>query len=183
MPERPPPEVDDQPLPGRSPDDWDDDEDEDDDGPLDMILDPACWPDDDDEPTIPDGLIDESDIEDLPPLDTALDDDEDDDVVLPVETPLDADDLESLDAPDDTEIPVLPWSLEARIEGRPIAAKADPGRERTVWLRTSGSTEDREVTIEVAGKSVTLVVTVQLADQAGLLLGRDILSGRFLLRP
>ena len=43
---------DDQPLPGRVPDDWDDDEDPDDDGPLDMILDPACWPDDDDEPTI-----------------------------------------------------------------------------------------------------------------------------------
>ncbi|MCA9490980.1 MAG: hypothetical protein KC621_13720, partial [Myxococcales bacterium] len=72
-----------------------------------MILDPACWPDDDDEPTIPEGLLEESDIEDLPPLDTSVDDD-DDDVVLPEELPLDDDDLESLDAPDDTEIPVLP---------------------------------------------------------------------------
>ncbi|MCA9494322.1 MAG: hypothetical protein KC621_30560, partial [Myxococcales bacterium] len=79
--------------------------------------------------------------------------------------------------------PVLPWSLEVRLDGRPVPAKADPGRERTVWLRTSGTTEERLVTLEIANKSVAVVASVQLADQEGLLLGRDVLSGRFLLRP
>ena len=148
-----------------------------------LLLRPDAWPDDEDEPTIPDGLLDGG-LEDLPPLDGPADDAGEDDVLLPDpdEVPLE-DDLADLDAPDDTDVPVIPWTVEVTIDGRRAPARADPGREQTVWLRPSAAEGERDVQLLVAGKRLQVRVRLAPADQEAVLLGRDVLSGRFLLRP
>ncbi len=150
---------------------------------MDAVFEPTAWPDDEDDPALA-ALLEERDLEELQPLDDVGHDGVEDDLDVPTSDgiPLE-DDLESLDAPDDTEIPILPWTLEVRVDGVIVAGRADPGREQTVWLRQDGQPGERRVVIEIAGKRVPATVLVQLADQPGLLLGRDVLSGRFLLRP
>lgn len=145
---------------------------------------PDAWPDDDDEPTIPRGLAD-PDLDELLPIEEVGDDGVEDDVDVPDpdEVPLE-DDLADLDAPDDTEVPIIPWTIEVLVDGRPVTGRVDPSLEQTTWLRAAGGEPgEREVTLAIAGKRVRARVRTVPADQEGLLVGRDVLSGRFLLRP
>ena len=153
------------------------DEDDEPVGALDDELFSREWPDDDDEPTVPDGLE--------APLDA------DDDVHADRDDPTEAadepdaeplDDLEDLGAPDDTEIPVLDTELEIRVDGEAVPARVDWGRERSVLVRPAGAGADRDVLLEIGGQRVRATVGVVAGDQSLVLLGRDVLKGRFLLR-
>lgn len=186
LPAPPPPGTPDRPPPVEAP--------EDDDGPIDEIdfddaldgamLDPDRWPDDLDEPTVPDGLLSgEPDLAELPPLHADdLEEEDDLDLPAPEDLPLD-DDLTDLDAPDDTEVPILPWSLEISLDGAPVPARVEPHQDRTTWFRPGGEVGEQAVVLRVHGATVRLRVRVAPAAEEGVVLGRDVLSGRFLLRP
>lgn len=178
----------------------DDDPDPTDDGDWadtpDDLLDAAAWPDDEDEPTLPDGWLDrEPDLEDLAPLDGVGDDGVEDDVALPADDlPLE-DALTDLDAPDDADMPILPWSLTISLDRRKVEAAVDPGLPQTTWFRTDplgAEPSTRRVSLEVAGRVLTAEIACLPADRAAdparrgrehVVLGRDVLAGRFLLRP
>ncbi|MEQ1505295.1 MAG: hypothetical protein ABMB14_23895, partial [Myxococcota bacterium] len=95
------PDVDDEPGPDA---DWDADDDP-------SLLDPASWPDDADDAPAADTWVDETDLDTLPSLDVA---ETEEDLELPADLPPLEDDLADLDAPDDTEMPILPWTLTVR---------------------------------------------------------------------
>lgn len=186
LPAPPPPGTPDAPPPSAP--------EEDDDQPIDEIdfddvldgslLDPDRWPDDLDEPTVPDGLLErEPDLTDLPPLEPSdFDDDDDLDLPLPEDLPLD-DDLTDLTAPEDTDFPILPWSLQIDLDGAPVPARVEPHAERTTWYRPGHVTGERAVVLHVHKTTVRLTVKVEPAAEEGVVLGRDLLSGRFLIRP
>lgn len=178
-PGRPPPD-DDEPDPATDPGDWAETPDDAD------LLDSGAWPDDLDEPTVPDGWLDnEPDLEDLAPLDGIGDDGVEEDVELPADDAPLEDDLTDLDAPDDTEMPILPWSLTILLDRRRIDATVDPSLPQTTWwVRGSGEPSTRRVVLEIAGRTLTVEVARLAADRPeGIVLGRDVLVGRFLLRP
>lgn len=187
--------------PGRSDDDDRDDRDDRDDGvepedwlddpAEDELIDPSAWPDDpeDDDALPAEDPLDRTELEHLPPLDGLGDDGIEDDVDLPTDDAPLEDDLDDLDAPDDAEVPVLAWSLTVGVDGRRVDAIVDPGRARTAWLRP-GPTVSAEgpsvavVELEIAGVSVRAEVECAPAEGAeSVVLGRDVLAGRFLLRP
>ncbi len=172
---RPPPT--DDHLPGRPvPED-------DDDGALDDVdLDDGDelfgreWPDDEDEPA--DVLASEpAEVEEH--LDVALDDE-------PAEVGEPSvggvDELEDLAAADDTDIPIIDPDVVVRLDGRPLPGRVDWARASTTWVRPAGGGVDRDVTLELAGRRLQVTVCVVAGDQECVLLGRDLLKGRFLLR-
>jgi hypothetical protein len=174
----PPPFVDDvaDPLDPQLDEEWVDD-------PLDPeLMDADAWPDDLDEPTVPDNLL-ERELEELPPLDDVGDDGVEEDFELPAEDPPLEDDLADLDAPDDVPPGILPWTLTVTLDQRPVSATVDPSLERTLWLRTTPGPATCEVRLLIAGHTLLLEVDCAAAEQESLRLGLDVLAGRFLLRP
>jgi hypothetical protein len=149
-----------------------------DDGELADELFARAWPDDEEEeaarPEPP------SDVEDDGLAEAYPTDDEDREML---EDPsADLDDLEDLVAADDTDIPVIEGELTVRLDGRSLPARVEWARSTTVWVRPAGALPDRDVTVEVAGRRLPARVQCLLGDQEVVLLGRDLLKGRFLLR-
>jgi hypothetical protein len=176
-----PPDPDDRPRPM---DDLDGIEEAD---PLDEdLLDPDAFPDDPEDPVLTEALERDAppdlDLDVLPSLD--VDEPEDEVDVLIEDQPLD-DDLVDLEAPDDDEMPVLSWSTTVHIDGRPLPAVVDPGRQRTVWLTAACEAPTATVALQLAGR--TLRLQIECSAEGGgperVVLGRDVLAGRFLLRP
>jgi hypothetical protein len=162
-------------------DDDDDDGDlgvEDETGELPDELFDREWPDDDEEPVpVEEPGSEPDELPAAPPLDA---EDEDDSVLE--DASHDVDELEDLVAADDTDIPVIDAELSVRVDGRALPARVDWTRAVTVWVRPAGGGPDREVTLEIAGRRLPAVVQVLAGDQEVILLGRDLLKGRFLLR-
>lgn len=159
------------PRPDDDDDDWTDDGEE-----LPDELFAQEWPDDDDEPLLPDEPPGDAEPELAGfPLDDEVEPASDAGAV-------DADALEDLVAADDTDIPVIDPELTVRIDGRSLGARVDWTRTGTVWVRPAGAGPDREVTLELAGRRLAVTVQVLAGDQEIVLLGRDLLKGRFLLR-
>lgn len=138
------------------------------------------WPDDEDDDALPEAPP----LDDADPLDPAepgppLDDEEPE--AAPAEE-TDLDELEDLAAADDTDIPVIDADLQVRLDGRTLPARVEWARSATVWVRPAGADASRRVTLEVAGRRIAVEVAVVAGDQECVLLGRDVLRGRFLLR-
>lgn len=135
------------------------------------------WPDDADEPA--DALASEPPEVDEELLEVALDD-EPADVGEPAGEGVD--ELEDLAAADDTDIPIIDPDVVVRLDGRALPGRVDWARASTTWVRPAGGGADRDVTLELAGRRLQVCVSVVAGDQECVLLGRDLLKGRFLLR-
>ena len=144
------------------------------------LLDPDAWPDDPDLPTLDEGLG--LDLEALPPLEGPDRDEEDLDLQLE-EVPLE-EDLPDLDAPDDEEMALIPSSLTIRLDGRDLPAVFEPTCARTRWKRPDppGSAV-AAVVLEIAGQVLRCEVACERSPTESVILGRDVVVGRFLLRP
>ncbi|MBX2803629.1 MAG: hypothetical protein KTR31_38480 [Myxococcales bacterium] len=143
------------------------------------LLDPAVWPDDEPDPASDAWLADPEPVEELPDL-AAPDDEEDTETSIEPVDSLQL--LEPVDLQHD-ELPVLDLHLEVEVDGRPVAAVATPHRARSHLALAGVDPGRRSVVLRIAGVSVPVEVTVERSDSARVLLGQDVLAGRFLLRP
>jgi hypothetical protein len=163
-----------------------DDVDEDDDLFDPQLLDPSRWRDDDDVPAPDDPVTLDGDPDDLSTDDDG--DPTDDDVALPVNEPPIDDDLEDLDATDQVDPVILPWSpwveLVAAGTSRSVEALVQPGLARSVWEApgTSSDASDADAVLRIEGLAVPVRLRRSVGDRERILLGRDVLAGRFLLR-
>ncbi len=75
---------------------------------------------------------------------------------------------------------VLGWTTQVRVDGADVEAVLDPTRPHSSWS-VPGGRGRKDVVIEVGGRNVP--VSLEFADgSAGLVLGRDVLSGRVWVR-
>jgi hypothetical protein len=154
-------------------DEWDEDP-----GELPDDLFDREWPDDEDD----DGVLGPPLADEAATLEPDLAVDDEDGVVVAEDESVDVDLLEDLAAADDTDIPVIDPELMVKLDGRTLPARVDWARPQTVWVRPAGAAPDREVTLDVSGRRLVTRVSVLAGDQELVLLGRDLLKGRFLLR-
>ncbi|MEZ4239667.1 MAG: hypothetical protein R3F59_26635 [Myxococcota bacterium] len=146
------------------------------------LLDPEAFADDPEDPLLEAITAGEPhDLDALPSLEAP----EEEDVEVPLHEEALDDDLGDLEAPDDADLPIVGWSASVRIEGRRLPARLDPARPRTLWLTLDAPTPEVEVTIELAGRAVRLAIerSAEDARPERVLVGRDVLADRFLLRP
>jgi hypothetical protein len=156
--------------------------------PLDLLdeelLDPDAFPDDPEDPVLTEALNRDAhhDLDALPSLEV---DEPEQDVEVAIEDDRLEDDLVDLDAPDDVEMPLLPMATTVRLDGRTLPAVVDPGRERTTWLNPACEAPVATVALEIAGRTLRLQVacTREDSEPERVILGQDVLAGRFLLRP
>jgi len=162
-----------------------DDLDDDDDDFDPQLLDPSRWRDDDDVPVPDDPVTLDGDPDDLSTDDGDAPDDDD---ALAADAPSIEDDLEELDPTDQVDPVILPWSpvveLLAGGTSRTVEALVQPGLARSVWEAPGlpGDTADAEVVLRVEGLAVPVRLRRAAGDRERILLGRDVLTGRFLLR-
>jgi hypothetical protein len=147
--------------------------DEPDDDELDDVL-PEI-PDDPDEDALP--LDDLGELDRLEPLDGP---DDDEPAVEAADLAID-EDLVDLGAPEDHELPILTWQPRARVDGEPVAARLDPLAPSSLW-RGAPFKGEREVLVELGGLRIPTRVRAVAGEPVELILGRDVLAGRFLLR-
>jgi hypothetical protein len=164
-------------------------------------VDDARWDEEPDEPTDEDWSAPPEEEADLRWDDPGPDPDEEADLAAvddePAPTgpdhdePTELDDLEadlseapSLPSlPGAQPLPIVPLQFVIRVEGRPVEARLDPWQEKTRWERPGSGSEPRQVALEIASLTVTARVECAPAAQERIHLGRDVLGGRFLLRP
>jgi len=186
LPGTPPPEADDSPP--APAEDWDEADDATDESEDTALLDPDAWPDDDDEPTVPEGLLADGEIDEVTDLSFAAHEDDEDDEdgsVLPVDKRPLGDDLTDLGVPEHNDKPVLAWNTEVVIDGKTTPAQCDPDAAVTVWIRPGATSETTVVSLLLVGVELSLPVTQRDDDDDDerVILGSDVLSGRFLLAP
>lgn len=137
-------------------------------------------------------LLDESLLDDLDELasSSSIDGDTLDEFVVDpsvfedIGSDLDDADPSDLDTPPDAPV-VLPWATRARLPdlGLELPARLDPGRDDSVWFAPDHTGGRRAVTVALGGLRVTVTLTLAHAAEPSLLLGRDVLAGRVLVRP
>jgi hypothetical protein len=81
------------------------------------------------------------------------------------------------------DLPILGWTAEVRVEGRSIRAAVDPCAVATTWFAPRHRDEVHEERLWVDGVLVVARVERGPSDVERLVIGRDVLSGRFLFRP
>jgi hypothetical protein len=152
------------------------------------LLDPAAWKDDDDVAVLSDVLPEEPDLSDTDALDPHEWEGDHPDPRGDANPPLD-DDLDDLTAEDDREPVVLSFTPRVEIVRNgstvPVPARVEPWRARSVW-ETPGDAgadpTDVDVVLVVEGRRIPAALRRAAAEVERILLGRDVLSGRFLLK-
>ena len=152
------------------------------------LLDPAAWKDDDDVPVLADTLPEEPDLPDtdaLGPHEVEGDETEGGGDPNP---PLD-EDLDDLTAEEEREPAILGWTPRVEIlrsgAATLLAARVEPWRARSVWETPgteSADPTDVDVILLVEGRRIPASLRRAAAAQERILLGRDVLAGRFLLK-
>jgi hypothetical protein len=164
-----------------------DDLDDDDDIFDPQLLDPAQWRDDDDVAVPDDPVTLDGDPDDLATEDTDADR-TDDEIGPATESLLLDDDLDDLEATDQVEPVIVPWApvveLVAGGASRKVDALVQPAFGRSVWEApdTASDAPDVDVVLRVEGLAVPVRLRRAVGDRERILLGRDVLAGRFLLR-
>jgi hypothetical protein len=79
---------------------------------------------------------------------------------------------------------VLPWSTEAELPdlGVTVPARLDPSVERTEWYTPSSSESAVRLRVRIGSLQVHAEALVRYAEAPRLVLGRDVLAGRILVR-
>jgi len=164
---QPPPDLEDQPDPTAEP--WDD-------GPEEEPLLEGHVPDDPEDAPLDDP--EEGALEELDPLDSS--DDQDDVDTGTLDEPGLDEELVDLSAPEDHELPILTMQPRVRVDGHSLLGRIDPFAPMTVWAGAPFQ-GTRHVVVEVGGARVFTEVRAA-AGEPEIVLGRDVLAGRFLLR-
>lgn len=81
------------------------------------------------------------------------------------------------------DLPILGWTAEVRVDGRALRASVDPCAPATTWFAPRHREEVREERLWIDGVLVVARVERGPSDVERLVIGRDVLSGRFLFRP
>lgn len=150
------------------------------------LLDPAAWPDDEEddatarllaEPAAtPDPLGDLPWVDDEPEGDLpSLDDD-----LLDTQHDLDL----RVDPADDESLAVLPLHLTVEVDGVPVPARVNLGLAATQLVETGPvPAPTRSVTLRIRDHTLHTTLAVTAGPERVIVLARDVLHGRFLLRP
>ncbi|TNE86011.1 MAG: hypothetical protein EP330_24045 [Deltaproteobacteria bacterium] len=81
-------------------------------------------------------------------------------------------------------LPMLDWHQEVYVEelGRTLTAELDPTSESTTWFRPDVSRAAHRLTFTLGGETVSPFPSLVRSRRERLRIGRDVLSGRFLVR-
>jgi len=145
----------------------------------DALSDPEQWPDDEedessrlfDEDTTPIVVTDWADVEIT----------DDADIDLEWAAPA-VDEPPALDEEGEVELPILPLVFEAHVDGAPVQARVDLSLTQTTLSELSPSGPDRAVVVKIGPHVLSLRVAV-VEGPPELRVARDVLQGRFLVRP
>lgn len=153
------------------------------------LLDPAMWKDDEDVPVLADPLHEESDLSDTDALEAHEVEQDHSDPATDTNPPLD-EDMDDLTAEDEREPAILGWTPRVEIlrsgSATRLPARVEPWRTRSVW-ETPGNLAgadptDVDVILVVEGRRIPASLRRAAAPEERILLGRDVLTGRFLLK-
>lgn len=151
----------------------------------DRLLDPDAWPDDDEDPSTAALLEPPATLASTAP-ELWQDDDEAEDELLPLEDLLDTqhDPDYRVESLAEEALPILPLAFDLEIEGHRLPAQVDLALATSRWVDPDASEhETRSVTLRIRGRDVPATLSVEPGEGPLVMLGRDVLHARFLLRP